>query len=300
MSLTKIKKQSGTKDDLDPTKDEFITKTTSVFDWAYEHRRPLGLLMVLALIGAVAGIIIDRVMESKRAEESALVSAGLAATFGRIKSDDADDAASKKDEDAEDDVLTFDSAQARAKEALNRWTHLVEEGDPRYKSIGELEEASSLLDLGENEKALAAFRAFMAGAGNAPSWLKAQASEGLGYALEALGKLDEAKASFQKWMDQSEGPTKVIATYHTARLAQKEGDAETAKKLFKEVLDAYKDANAPGRYDVIFVQARTRLLTLDPSADVPPMPAGDMGAFDGIDPRILQQMMQSKSGSGAS
>ena len=236
MSLRKIKKnQDDKKDSLDPTKDEFITKTSSAFDWAYDHRRPLGLLLVLALVGAVAGIVVDRMMEKSRAEESTLVSAGLEAAFARIKTKDDEAGAAAKNEKAEDNTLEFDSTKARAEEALRRWTKLVKEGDPRYKGLGELEEAATMLDLGEYEKAVASYQAFLSAAEGAPAWLKAQGLEGLGYAEEGLGKLDEAKATFDKWMSEADGPAKKEATYHAARLAQKKGDVESAKKLFKEV-----------------------------------------------------------------
>jgi tetratricopeptide (TPR) repeat protein len=303
LSLTKIKKTGESKKDaLDPTKDDFIEKTGSAFDWAYAHRRPIGLFIVLALVAAVAGIIIDHFSEKRRAEESQLVSEGLYASFGKVETPSEDEAApeEKKDEDNDDDTLRFDSAEARAKEALTRWTKVVDEGEAKFKNLGNLEKAATLLDLGEFDKAAAAYKAFLGNAKDAPSWLTAQAMEGMGYALESLGKLDEAKQEFEKWMNESDGPTKVLATYHAARLSQKKGDADAAKKLFKEVLDTYKDGNAPSRYDVLFVQARTRLLTLDPTAEVPNMPAGDMGGLEGMDPRILQQLMQAQSGTGAS
>ena len=47
------------KDELDPAKDEFITKSISALDWAYERRRPIALVLGLALVAAIAGIIID-------------------------------------------------------------------------------------------------------------------------------------------------------------------------------------------------------------------------------------------------
>lgn len=301
MSLRKIKKTDDeNKENLDPTKDEFIEKTSSIFDWAYDHRRPLGLFIVLALVAAVVGIVVDRMMESRRAEESVLISEGLDAAFGKLKPPAGEETAPSPEENEDDGTLKFDSVEARAKEALSRWSKVVEMGEPRFKSIGNLEKAASLLDLGEYQKAEAAYEAFLSDSADAPAWLKAQALEGMGYTLEALGKLDDAKQRFDQWMTEADGPAKVLATFHSARLSQKKGDAEGAKKLYKEVLDAYKDDVQPSRYDVVFVQARTRLLTLDPAAEVPELPAGDMGAFEGMDPRILQQLMQARSGSGAS
>ena len=299
MSSRKIRKSDSDKrDDLDPTNDEFIAKTTSVFDWAYEHRRPLGLLIVVALIASVGGIVFSKVMEKRRAEESSLVSNGLEAAFAPLKSGTESMPGAEGDEESDD--LTFDNAQARAEEALKRWSDLVEKGEPRFKSLGELEKAATLIDLGKYEDAVSSYEAFLKDGAKAPAWLKSQAMEGLGLALEAAGKVDDAKAQFEKWMNDSAGPTKTLAAYHTARLSQEKGDKEAAVKLYKEVMDTYKEGDAPGRYDVVFVQARTRLLSLDPSAEVPDMPAGDMGGLEGMDPRILQQLMQARTGAGAS
>jgi tetratricopeptide (TPR) repeat protein len=300
LSSRTIKKTESKKQDLDPTRDEFITKTSSVFDWAYDHRRPLGLLIILALLAAVGGIVFSHFSEKKRAEESALVSSGLEASFALLKPPASEEPAAdkdKNDKNDKDDELTFATADARAKEALARWAKLADAGDSKFKDIGLLEKGAAELDLGEYEKAKQSYEQFLAGSEKMPAWLKAQAMEGLGYALEAMNKVDEAKADFEKWMAESEGQTKTVATYHVARLSQKKGDAETAKKLYKEVLAQYKDTK-PSRYDMVFVQARTRLLSLDPSAQVPDLPAGDMGAFEGMDPRILQQLMQAQSGAG--
>ncbi len=298
MSSRKIKKSdTEKKDELDPTKDEFITTTASAFDWAYDHRRLLGLLIVLALLAAVGGIIGSRIMERRRAEESSLVSLGLEASFARVKPAEGEDPAA---EEADPDALVFDDAKARAEEALKRWTQVVEGGEPRFRSLGELEKAATLMDLGKYAEAVKAYEAFLSAGAKGPAWLKAQASEGLGLALEAEGKIDEAEKAFAEWMSESDGDTKTLAAYHAARLAQKKGDKDAAVKRYKEVMAAYKDTAAPSRYDVVFVQARTRLLTLDPSAEVPALPAGGMDAFEGMDPRILQQLMQAQSGAGAS
>ena len=101
-------------------------------------------------------------------------------------------------------------------------------------------------------------------------------------------------------MGESQGEAKRVATYQAARMAQLKGDAEGAKKLFRQVLDSYAEEEKTSRFDLVFVQSRTRLLELDPKAEVPDMPAGGMGAFDGMDPRILRQLMQAQQGAGAS
>jgi len=300
VSQKKIKKvDKDKKDDLDPSQDEFVTKTTSVMDWAYDHRRPLGVLIVVALVVAVAGIFANRYLQNKAAVESKALAAGLEASVARVVVPDpeGDDAAPKPE--TPDDELTFDSFKARATEALKRWNE-VSTQTVELKPLADLGKAAAHLDLGEYDKAVAAYRAFLASKAASVDVLKAQAVEGLGYALEADGKLDEAKAEFDKLMSSSSGETKKMATYQSGRISEEKGDKDSAKKLYKAVLDTYNDTEKPSRFDVVFVQARTRLLTLDPKAEVPDLPAGTGNPFDGMDPRMLQQLMQAQRGAGAS
>jgi tetratricopeptide (TPR) repeat protein len=300
VSQKKIKKvEKDKKDDLDPSQDEFVTKTTSFLDWAYAHRRPLGLLIVIALVVAVAGIFANRYLENKASVESKALAEGLEAAVARVVVPDPEADGEVPESGEDDEALTFESFKARATEALKRWS-AVEAETIELKPLADLGKASAHLDLGEYDKAIAAYRAFLGSKAATVDILKAQAVEGLGYALEASGKLEEAKKEFEKLMASSSGETKKMATYQTARLSEKKGEEDAAKKLYKDVLDAYGESEKPSRFDVIFVQARTRLLNLDPKAEVPDLPAGSGNPFEGMDPRLLQQLMQANRGAGAS
>lgn len=297
VSSKKIKNTNKkSKEELDPLNDEFITKTSSILDWAYERRRALGLLIVVALVVAVAGIFTSRYFENKAAGESKFIADGLDAAMARIVVPDKD---SPEKERAEEESLTFDSVKARATEALKRWSDATTEAG-ELKGIAELGKAGALLDLGEFDKAIVAYKAFLASKTATADVLRVQAVEGLGYALEAAGKEKEAKAEFEKLRQSSGGEVKKMVTYQAARLAEKTGDKEDAKKLYKEVLATYNETNKPSRFDVVFVQARTRLLSLDPKAEVPELPSGTGSGLDGIDPRLLQQLMAQQRAAGAS
>ena len=297
MSQKKIKKvEKDRKDDLDPTQDEFISKTSTAMDWAYEHRRPLGLLIVVALVVAVAGIFANRYLQNKAAGESGVLAAGLEAAVARVSVPDPD--AKTPEPEPEEDALTFDSFKARATEALKRWGE-VENKTETLKPLADLGKASAHLELGEFDTAVSEYRAFLASKSADVDILRAQAVEGLVYALEGAGKLDEAKAELDKVMGKSGGEVKKMVTYQAARIAEKKGDKETATKLYKEFLSSYTEEEKPNRFDVTFVQARTRLLTLDPKAEVPDLPAGSGNPFEGMDPRLLQQLMQAQQQRGA-
>jgi tetratricopeptide (TPR) repeat protein len=300
VSVKKIKKTSNNKnEDLDPANDQFITKTSSALDWAYDHRRVLGLILIMALVVALAGIFVNRYFENKAANESEALAKGLEASIARVvvPEKDADIAPPTADED--DESLTFDSVKARATESLKRWTDAAKK-TAELKVMAELGKAGAHLDLGEYDKAVAAYKAFLASKPGAAPFLRVQAVEGLGYALEAAGKDKEAKEAFDGLRRSSQGEIKKMVTYQSARISAKIGDKETAQKLYKEVLASYDDTEKPSRFDVIFVQARTRLLTLDPKAEVPDLPAGSGGGLEGLDPRLLQQLMAQQRAAGAS
>jgi hypothetical protein len=70
--------------------------------------------------------------------------------------------------------------------------------------------------------------------------LRFLAREGLGYAHERKGKLQEAAAVFAKLGDDAAGMTgfyKDRARYHAARLAEMQGNPAEAIRIYREVLD---------------------------------------------------------------
>lgn len=304
MSQRKIKRNDKKRsDDLDPSNDEFINKTTGILDWAYTRRRPIGLLIFVSLAVSVAAIFANQFIRDQHAESSALLAEGLEATTAVVAPPnpeaDAEGTVPKKDEDSV--LLTFDSSKARATEMLSKWQKVVSSSaDSEMKPLGELGTATAHFELGEYDKAIQEYEKFLADKKPALAWLRPAAMEGLGYALEASGKLDDARKKFETLMGETQGEAKRTATYQAGRLAQLKGDQDGAKKMYQQVLDSYKEGETPSRFDLVFVQSRTRLLDIDPKAKVPDLPAGGMGAFDGMDPRILRQLMQAKQGAGAS
>ncbi len=300
MSQKKIKRNDKKhSQDLDPDHDQFINKTAGFLDWAYAHRRPILLLIGLALVVSVAGIFINQMLEDQSTDASALLGEGLEASTALVTPPDpeADPADIPEKSEEDEELLTFDSSKARGTEMLNRWKKVVSDADDKLKVIGELGVATSHFELGEYDKAIASFEKFLNDRNPKLAWLRPSAVEGLGYALEAAGKVDEARKKFEELMGESQGEAKRVATYQAGRMAQLKGDAEGAKKLFKQVLDSYSEEDRPSRFDLVFVQSRARLLELDPAAKVPDMPSSGM---NGWDPRLIQQLMQAQQGAGAS
>lgn len=297
MARRKIKPgEKKRKDALDPANDEFVEKSMSFLDWAYEHRRPVGLILGLALVVAIAAIITNRVLDSQRAEASKMLAEGLEAATAPVVSP-SEDLPSAKDDD-EDEKLTFETASARATDALKKFKEAAAKTSSFHKTFSLLGKASAESDLGQFDQAAAEYQNVLSSKAADQPWLKALALEGLGYALESEGKTDEAIKKFEE-MGQINHPTaKNLSKYHMARLYSKKEDVEKAEKLFKEVVDFYADANEIDKLNYVFMQSRERLLALNPDAEVPEIPQSGFGGLEGMDPRILQQLMQAQSGGG--
>ena len=297
MARRKISASSGSKrkDDLDPSNDQFIDTTTTALDWAYERRRPIIAVLAAALLASIAGIVVNKFVEKSKVDASEALSLGLEAAVAPIipPSDDEAQIPPK----ADDETLTFETAKARATDTLKKFQETINKGDSSTKSFAELGLASANYDLGEYEKAIKEYEKLLSSDKGKLPWFRQAALEGLGLSLEAGGRTDDALKRFEELMEGSEGTIANTARYHAARMAQKKGDSKKAQELFKQVVDSYAENGEFGRLDYVFVQARERLLVLNPEADVPALPTS---GFEGIDPRLLQQLMQAQAGGGPS
>ncbi len=297
----KSKEKPNRKDDLDPDKDQFVTNTMSTLDWAYDRRRPIALALGVALLAAVAAIAVNTALESSKAEESRFLGEGFSAALAPVIPTD-EESPTLPPGDDKDDTLTFETARARATDALKKFEDAAKQTDSSLNRISQLGIAASHLDLGEYDKAITTYEKVLASNDASLAWLRSTAVEGLCYALEAAGKLDEARTRLKTLQQTEKGIGANMARYHEARMAVKTNDKEAAKKLLQELMDTYSETQRISRLDYIFVQARESLLAIDPEAKVPNLPKGGMGGLDlnNIDPKILEQLIRARQGGGAS
>lgn len=303
MARKKITQKVRRKDDLDPTKDQFITRSISVLDWAVERRRQIGVILGVALVAAVAAILVNRLIEGQRADASALLGDALVAHLAPLEPPRDDEVPPPEDEGDEgdgDEVLTYETAGARATESLKRFeAAIADQGDTPVGAMGLLGAAASHLALGETDKAIEKYEQFLAaGAADAP-WLRPNALSGLGHSLEEAGKLDEARKRYKELADSAEGRTRLAARYDEARIAQQQGDLDAAKEMLEQVVGEITESGKYDRLDFLFLEAGERLKALDPEAEVPSLPGGGFGGLDGIDPATLEQLMRARQAAGA-
>jgi tetratricopeptide (TPR) repeat protein len=293
----KITVKTDKKDDLDPMKDKFITKSASIFTWVVDRKQPIGIFVVGALAIVVAIIVISSVVESGRAEASGLLDKGFEAYLAPVIP------AAEVPKDLKEkapDLVYYTTRKARAEEAQKRFDKAAaEEAGAPIGAIARLGAAASQYDLGAFDKAAAGYEAFLDEADDGSAWLKANALEGLGQALEAQGKLDEARKRYKELGDLGDGTTSLIGRYHEARIAIQKGDKDAAKTILKDVIAAVKERGPIDALNYVFVASRELLLSIDPGADVPALPSAGLSGLDGIDPEMLQQLIQAKQAAGA-
>lgn len=297
MAQRKIKgtDKESRKDELDPSRDEFIARTMTLVDWAYERRRLIALALGTALVASVIGILVNHLRHKGRADESAVLAKGLTAASTPILGKD-DEAKKAKDR------LLFDDRAARSKESLKRFQAAAEQTGSAVEQVARLGEAVAHLDLEEYDKAILLFEKFLADAGSSLDFLKPNAIEDLGYALEGAGKPADATARFEKLLAAEQAGTGAVASmakYHLARLCETK-DMAKAAKLYKEIVDTFADAGKTGRDSYLFLRARERLIAVDPTAQVPDLPARGLNGLEGLDPEVLRQLMEAQAAGGAS
>jgi tetratricopeptide (TPR) repeat protein len=293
----KITTKTDKKDDLDPMKDKFITKSASIFTWVVDRRQPIGIGVIGVLVITVGIIVVSSILESSRAEASSLLDKGFEAYLAPV----IPAAEVPKDiKTKEPDLVFFETRKARAEEAQKRFAKAEadQDGEP-IGNIARLGVAASQMDLGAFDKAASEYEAFLGAADQGSSWLKANALEGLGQALEAQGKLDEARKRYKELGDLGDGMTSLIGRYNEARIAILKGEKDAAKKTLKDILEAVKERGQIDALNYLFVASRELLLSIDPAADVPGLPSAGLSGLDGIDPEMLQQLIQAKQAAGA-
>ncbi|MBN2341047.1 MAG: hypothetical protein JXX29_15330 [Deltaproteobacteria bacterium] len=280
-----VKKDSSDKrDDLDPSKDEFVQKSMSFLDWVVERRKQVGLLLGTVLVVWVGVIVYNHVTEQKIQDASAVLSEGLEATIAPIAGADVTD--------AQGEELTYASREARAKEAVSRLDKAIKEtqGTP-VASVAKLAKAAALVDEGKLDEGIALYKQCL----NDKSLevFKESILAALAAALESKGNDEEAQKTYQQLAESSTGRIAMWARLGIASILHRRGEElEKAETMLKSIVDEVVASSEPSKNDYLLVQARTQLLAINPDADVPEIP-------EGINPMILQQLMQAQQAGGA-
>jgi tetratricopeptide (TPR) repeat protein len=199
---------------------------------------------VLLGIGVLAGVVTATLILAELREHTAVRSSQALARVERIAVADlapADGAAPK-----DDGVPHFKTDKERLEAALNEVDgFLAAERHSPLRPEAQLQKAGFLLDLQRPDEAIPIYKELVS-ARLEPN-LRFLADEGLGYAYEAKGDLDDALAAFTKLgadagQKGAAGPGDAgfyqdRALYHQARIAARKGNPTEAAKLYRQVLE---------------------------------------------------------------
>ncbi len=138
----------------------------------------------------------------------------------------------------QDGVPHFATDKERLEAALKELDGHFSSGRGPLSGEAMLLRGSLLLGLDRADEAAVIYQKLLDG--KADQRLRFLAREGLGYAHERKGKLQEAGAVFAKLGDDAGGMSgfyKDRASYHAARLAEMQGNPGEAIRIYREVLD---------------------------------------------------------------
>lgn len=244
--------------------DALYRRTMTLGEWVSKNRKAVGTVFGVA---AAAGLVVFGYLAytgKQNAEASRILLEGTADESGRVG------APAKKDEDsAQDPRPQFETVEAKNAAALAKYREVT----GKYKGTGpailaRLAEGSILLDGKDAEGAIAAFEEVQKSPlAQVDNEVRGRALEGLGFAQELKGALDDAAKTYKELENVVEVKGfKELAIYHQARVAEAKGDQEKAKELYKTVHQRVTDPTAKLPFPYLQEAVEDRLRALDPSA----------------------------------
>lgn len=270
-----------------------MTTTLKVMDWANKRKRQITITVsALAAAGALWGGVTYYRMTRELSASRALAK-GVTAELSPIKTGEEDATDSKR-------IQFYASEDERQKAALAAYGDAkAKYGDTGPGILARLGEAGVLLDRREWDSAIAAYTDVRNHPlGQADSNVRLRCLEGIGYAREGKGSVDDARKSFDELMNMDAKGAKPLGLYHLARLDAAQGkNAEAVTKL-KSARDAISQPGAPSaRY--LKDNIEKLLGRLDPTSvhKEPRMPGmGGMPNIQGLPPGITPDQLKALLG----
>jgi hypothetical protein len=274
--------------------DALMTTTLKVMDWTNKRRSQIGATLGVLALGTACFFGWNYYRASRELSASDLLAKGVMAEFAPVKSGEEDATDQKR-------IQFFASEDDKQKAALAAYAEAkAKYGDTGPGILARLGEAGVYLDRREWDQAIAAYTDVRNHPlANVDSNVRLRCIEGLGYAREGKGTLDDARRSFEELMNMDGVKSaKPLGLYHLARLDAGQGkNAEAITKL-KAARDAITQPGAPSaRY--LHDNIEKLLGRLDPTSvhKAPAMPgAGGMPNLEGLPPGIDIEALKAQLG----
>lgn len=212
--------------------DDFIALAQRVWSYVQAHAERVALIGVGAFVVVAIFIVWGHFSDGRQGAATALLGQVLDKQAKSIVATPSDADGGVKSGD-------FRSAQERCTVVLAELDKLDKEySGSDAAQTGGVVRASCLLDAGRDDEAQKAYRAYLADA-STDDPIRFLAYEGLGYALERKGKVQEAIAEF-RGMGQEEGsPYRDRAMWHEARMLERLGKRKEASELYRQILEKF-------------------------------------------------------------
>jgi len=282
--------------------DPLLQQTAKLSSWAKKNQKGVTAVVVAGLVGLAGFAGYNHFQTKKEADASVELSKAVADQRGRIGDPDKEDETSGP----RDTRPVFKTADDRREAALKKFRDV----ESRFPGTGaailaRLSEGSLLLDARKADEAIVAYNDVKASAlSQADAEVRGRALEGLGFAHEMKGNLDDAAKTFRELENTVDVlGFKELAMYHQARVFEAKGDKDKAKELLKTV---HERINKPGEnYPFPYLKevADDRLRAIDPTA-LPPKPSGAMGGPGGSKmndeqlKKLIEQLKKQQGGGG--
>jgi hypothetical protein len=208
--------------------DEFQVVAGKAMGWMAAHQKPVLAALIALAVAVLGGWAVSGYSTSRETKAGAQLAAALELSARPLASE----------AQGQPGVETFPSREERQKAAISA-LEKVRADFPRSTAAQTAEAQIGFLKLkgGDGKGAQAALQAFLDQAsGGHP--LRAMAQESVGYALEAQGKLDEARAAFAR-LAHDGAPER--AAFQEARIALVLGKPEARQQLEQVAKDYAKE-----------------------------------------------------------
>ena len=241
--------------------DALIRGVHSSVSWMKSNAAKVAGVALLAALGGVGYLVWD--MQNAKTAEAASVELGKAVLNQRGYISDTPPPAELKDP-----TPTFKTREERNKAALEAYRKVVSEyGNTGAGMLARLGEAGVLLDEKDWDGALAAYREVKESPlGQADLDVRARALEGIGFAHEGKGELDQALKAFQELENTDVRGFKELGMYHQARVLVEKGETEKAKTLATSARERIQRPDDTRPFSYLEVAVDDLLRKIDPSA----------------------------------
>ncbi len=256
--------------------DALMTVSLRAMHWAQKYTKQIiyGVAGVIAAGGIAYGVYFYRGHRDEQA--TSLVTKGVIAELSPIRTGDEDPEIARR-------MKFYNSESEKLQDALAAYSEARQKfGDTGPGILARLGEAGVYLDRREWDQAIAAYNDVKnTSLAAADPSVRVRVLEGLGYAQEGKGLLDDARATYVSIANLEQKGSKPLGLYHQARIDLAKGDKPAAIEKLKAARSDLESPSAPSaRY--LKDQIDKLLGRLDPTAV--PKPQTPPGGIPGMPP----------------